>query len=107
MKISELADQLRNIPPREVLERYGFEAKPEGTALRARDEYHNIVLTGSRWFDNKAGVGGAGAIDLVIHIAKVDFPRLPIPSRSVSESRNKLDAAFLSGLATRQPLWAL
>ena len=74
MKISELADQARNIPLREVLERYGFEPKPEGTTLRARDEHHNIVVTGSRWFDNKAGVGGAGAIDLVIHIAKVDFP---------------------------------
>jgi len=73
MKISVLADQVRNIPLREVLERYGFEAKPEGTTLRARDEHHNIVVTGSRWFDNKARVGGAGAIDLVIHIAKVDF----------------------------------
>ena len=73
MKISELADQVRNIPLREVLERYGFEAKPEGTTLRAKSEHHNIVVTGSRWFDNKAGVGGAGAIDLVIHIAKVDF----------------------------------
>ena len=47
MKISELADQVRNIPLREVLERYGFEAKPEGTTLRARDEHHNIVVTGS------------------------------------------------------------
>jgi len=71
MKISELADQVRNIPLREVLERYGFEAKPEGTTLRAKSEHHNIVVTGSRWFDNKAGVGGAGAIDLVIHIANV------------------------------------
>jgi hypothetical protein len=73
MKISELADQVRNIPLSEVLERYGFEAKPEGTTLRAKSEHHNIVVTGSRWFDNKAGVGGAGAIDLVIHIAKADF----------------------------------
>ena len=73
MKISELADQVRNIPLREVLERYGFEAKPEGTTLRAKSEHHNIVVTGSLWFDNRAGVGGAGAIDLVIHIAKVDF----------------------------------
>ena len=47
MKISVLADQVRNIPLREVLERYGFEAKPEGTTLRARDEHHNIVVTGS------------------------------------------------------------
>ena len=73
MKITELADQVRGIPLRDVLERYGFEAKPEGTTLRAKSEHHNIVVTGSRWFDNKAGVGGGGAIDLVIHIARVDF----------------------------------
>ena len=73
MKISELADQVRSIPLRDVLERYGFEIKPEGTTLRARSEHHNIVVTGSRWFDNKAGLGGGGAIDLVIHLAKVNF----------------------------------
>jgi Toprim domain-containing protein/uncharacterized protein DUF3991 len=73
MKISELADQVRDIPLRDVLEHYGFETKPEGTTLRARSEHHNIVVTGSRWFDNKAGLGGGGAIDLVIHIAKVNF----------------------------------
>ena len=43
MKISELADQVRNIPLREVLERYGFEAKPEGTTLRAKSEHHNML----------------------------------------------------------------
>ena len=73
MKISELADQVRGIPLRDVLERYGFETKPEGTTLRAKSEHHNIVVTGSRWFDNKANVGGGGAIDLVMHIAGVDF----------------------------------
>jgi hypothetical protein len=73
MKITRLADQVRNIPLREVLERYGFEAKAEGTTLRAKGDHHNIVVTGSKWFDNKAGVGGAGAIDLVIHLARVDF----------------------------------
>ena len=73
MKISELADQVRGIPLRDVLERYGFEVRPEGTTLRAKSEHHNIVVTGSRWFDNKAGVGGGGAIDLVIHLAKVNF----------------------------------
>jgi hypothetical protein len=56
MKITELADHARNIPLRELLERSGFEAKPEGTTLRAKSERHNIVVTGSRWFDNKAGV---------------------------------------------------
>src|SRR4029450_8045591 len=73
MKISELADQARGIPLRDVLEHYGFETKPEGTTLRAKSERHNIVVTGSRWFDNKANVGGGGAIDLVMHIAGVDF----------------------------------
>ena len=69
MTITELADQVRSIPLREVLELYGFEAKPEGTTFRAKTERHNIVVTGSRWFDNKANVGGGGAIDLVMHIA--------------------------------------
>ena len=36
MKISELADQVRGIPLRNVLEHYGFEVKREGTTLRAR-----------------------------------------------------------------------
>jgi Toprim-like/Protein of unknown function (DUF3991) len=73
MKISELADQARGIPLRDVLEHYGFETKPEGTTLRAKSEQHNIVVTGSKWFDNKANVGGGGAIDLVMHIAGVEF----------------------------------
>ena len=33
MKISELADQVRDIPLRDVLEHYGFETKPEGVAV--------------------------------------------------------------------------
>ena len=73
MKISELADQVRDIPLRDVLERYGFEPKPEGTTLRAKSKHHNIVVTGNQWFDNKANIGGGGAIDLVMHIAGVDF----------------------------------
>ena len=44
MKISELADQIRGIPLRDVLEHYGFEVRPEGTALRAKDAHRNIVV---------------------------------------------------------------
>ena len=73
MKISELADQVRGIPLRDVLARYGFQVRAEGTTFRAKSEHHNIVVTGTRWFDNKAGLGGGGAIDLVIHLAKVNF----------------------------------
>ena len=75
MKISELADQVRGISLRHVLEHYGFDLKREGTTLRARGAHHNIVVTGYRWFDNKAGIGGGGAIDLVIHLTKVGFAR--------------------------------
>ncbi len=89
MKISELADQVRGIPLRDVLERYGFEARPEGTTLRAKSEHHNIVVTGSRWFDNKAGVGGGGAIDLVMHIAGVDFS---VACRSLADEFRPLAA---------------
>ena len=58
MKITQLADQVRETPLRDVLARYGFDVKPEGTTLRAKTQRHNIVVTGSRWYDNKAGIGG-------------------------------------------------
>lgn len=47
--------------------------KPSSVSLRAKSKYHNIVVTGTQWFDNKAGIGGGGAIDLVMHIGGVDF----------------------------------
>ena len=90
MKISELADQVRDIPLRDVLERYGLETKPEGTTLRAKTERHNIVVTGSRWFDNKANVGGGGAIDMVMHIAGVEFSAA---CRSLADEFRPLAAA--------------
>jgi Toprim-like/Protein of unknown function (DUF3991) len=93
MTITELADQVRSIPLREVLELYGFEAKPEGTTFRAKTERHNIVVTGSRWFDNKANVGGGGAIDLVMHIAGVDFS---VACRSLADEFRPLDAGQAS-----------
>jgi Toprim-like/Protein of unknown function (DUF3991) len=73
MKISELADQVRDIPLCHVLERYGFEPRREGMTFRAKSKHHNIVVTGTQWFDNKANIGGGGAIDLVMHIGGVDF----------------------------------
>jgi hypothetical protein len=59
-----LADHLRNISLRELLRWHGFEIKPEGITYRAKNDRYNIVVTGNRWFDNKVGVGGGGAIDL-------------------------------------------
>jgi hypothetical protein len=59
-----LVDHLRNISLRELLRWHGFEIKPEGITYRAKNDRYNIVVTGNRWFDNKVGVGGGGAIDL-------------------------------------------
>ena len=74
MNRSAEADRLREIPLRDVLQWHGLEVRPEGISYRARDERHNIVVTGSQWFDNKAGVGGGGAIDLCRHLTGADFP---------------------------------
>ncbi len=68
-----VAAHLRDISLRELLRWHGFEIKPEGITFRARNERHNIVVTGNCWFDNKAGVGGVGAIDLQMHLTGEDF----------------------------------
>ena len=68
-----VAAHLRDISLRELLRLHGFETKPEGITYRAKNDYHNIVVTGNPWFDNKAGVGGLGAIDLQMHLAGEDF----------------------------------
>ena len=53
--------------------RTACEIKPEGITFRARNDRYNIVVTGNRWFDNKAGLGGLGAIDLQMHLTGEDF----------------------------------
>ncbi len=71
--IQQAADQVRGIPLGELLNWHGFKITKEGASIRARNKHHNIVVTGNRWFDNKAGVGGAGAIDLQMHLCGGDF----------------------------------
>ncbi len=66
-------DRLRDIPLLDVLEWHGFRVKPEGRSYRSKTKHHNIVLTGNRWFDNKAGTGGGGAINLQMHLGGEDF----------------------------------
>ena len=69
-----MADRARDISLRELLHWHGFEIKPEGFTFRARNnDRHNIVATRNLWFDNKAGVGGLGAIDLQMHLTGEDF----------------------------------
>jgi len=71
--IQQAADQVRGIPLGELLDWHGFKITKEGVSIRARNKHHNIVVTGHKWFDNKAGVGGAGAIDLQMHLCGGDF----------------------------------
>ena len=73
MNLQELANQVRGTSLWELLRWHGFEIKQEGVSFRARSDSHSIVVTGSKWFDNKVGVGGAGAIDLQIHLCGGDF----------------------------------
>jgi hypothetical protein len=73
MNLQELANQVRETPLWDLLQRRGFEIKPEGVTYRAKNDRCNIVVTGNRWFDNKAGLGGLGAIDLQIHPTGEDF----------------------------------
>lgn len=57
----------------ELLAWHGLDPKPEGLSFRAKTDHHNIVVTGEKWFDNKTGAGGAGAIDLQMHLAGEGF----------------------------------
>ncbi len=69
----QTAEQVRGIPLQELLRWHGFKMRQEGVSFRARSDRHNIVVTGNKWFDNKTGTGGAGAIDLQMHLCGGDF----------------------------------
>ena len=73
MNLQELANQIRETPLCDLLQWHGFEIKSEGVSFRAKNDHHNIVVTGNRWFENKAGLGGVGAIDLQMHLTDEDF----------------------------------
>jgi len=85
-------DELRAISLPALLAWHGFEPKTEGVSYRVRTERHNLVVTGCRWFDNKTGTGGAGAIDLQMHLTGQDFPM----------ACQVLAEQFRSGISIRQ-----
>ncbi len=67
-------EDLRAVSLPALLVWHGLEPKPEGLSFRVKTDRHNIVTTGNRWFDNKTGTGGAGAVDLQMHLTGQDFP---------------------------------
>jgi hypothetical protein len=85
MKLQELANQVRETPLCDLLQWHGFEIKSEGVTFRAKNDRHSIFVTGNRWFDNKAGLGGLGAIHLQMHLTGEDFTgRLSDPPEGFS-----------------------
>ena len=56
-----------------LLRNFRFKLRKEGVSFRAKDERFNFVIPGDKWFDNRAGVGGVGAIDLQMHLRGWDF----------------------------------
>jgi hypothetical protein len=99
MNLQELANQVRDTPLCDLLQLHGFEIKSEGVTFRARNDRHNIVVTGNRWFDNKAGLGGLGAIDLQMHLTGEDIAAacqtLATDFRAVSTAQIGLSFAIL------------
>jgi hypothetical protein len=71
--LQRVADEVREIALADLLAWHGFKLKREGVSFRAKTDRYNIVITGQKWFDNKAGTGGAGAIDLQMHLCGGDF----------------------------------
>ena len=41
--------------------------------VRADGRDYEILTTGAKWFDTRAKRGGGGAIDLAMHLYRVDF----------------------------------
>jgi hypothetical protein len=68
MSLDQLIPQLREFPLDSVLQEHGLYGKKEGHSIAYRSQDHAINVTGARWFDHKAGTGGYGAIDLVLHL---------------------------------------
>lgn len=71
--VAPAADELRAISLPALLAWHGFDPKPEGLSFRAKTDRHNLVTTGNRWYDNKSGIGGTGAIDLQIYLTGEGF----------------------------------
>lgn len=71
--LQNVADEVRGISLAELLAWHGFKLRREGVNFRVKNDRYNIFVTGQKWFDNKAGVGGAGAIDLQMHLCGGDF----------------------------------
>lgn len=71
-QINKRADSVRSIPLEEVLTRTGSHRHPWDKA-KWRTSQGVVSISGEKFINWTAGVGGGGAIDLVIHLMGYDF----------------------------------
>ncbi|HEY9772149.1 MAG TPA: MobV family relaxase [Coleofasciculaceae cyanobacterium] len=71
-KYADIADQVRDLPLKDVVYELGLEPDPKDKH-KWQNEYHIINITGSKFYDWKQMKGGGGAIDLVMHINECDY----------------------------------
>ena len=91
-----LVDSVRSISLEIVLERLGAE--------RDKKDKHNwrtpvgrMTVTGPKFFNHDEGIGGGGAIDLVMHILRVDFREAVRVLGGVPEIPRQLPTVLPSG----------
>lgn len=77
--------RLRDQPSEAVLARLAIDVKADPTFLPIKDvrsrRWHvhrthgdfEILTTGLKWYDTRAGKGGGGAIDLAMHLLGLSF----------------------------------
>lgn len=83
----DLVAKARAIPLLDVLEDLGYyvsrdaafeprKSKRTMSVFVSNDaDVRELILTGEKWFDKRAEVGGGGAIDLVMHLEGLTFRR--------------------------------
>jgi Plasmid recombination enzyme/Protein of unknown function (DUF3991)/Toprim-like len=71
-KYADIANQVRDLPLKEVAYELGLEPDPFDKH-KWQNEQHTINITGSKFYDWKQMKGGGGAIDLVMHINECDY----------------------------------
>lgn len=82
----ELLEELRSMPVVAALDALGLYWKHDSDFVPVKDKATvrlnvslpsggsvELLVTGQKWYDTRAGQGGGGAIDLVMHLLRVDF----------------------------------
>ncbi|MDX2225596.1 MAG: toprim domain-containing protein [Verrucomicrobiae bacterium] len=71
--LKTLADEVRNIDLGYILKSKGYHESKEGISTKYTSDAHAINVTGSKWYDHKSGIGGGGAIDLVMYMEQCPY----------------------------------